>query len=121
MNATFNENLLKFIWPFDWETYVTPEQFHADLEQCEGGFNGSMLQFFTQARLGWPKEAIQALKTFRNDVNGTTAYQEAKQEAENRKPAKIIKQQKQTTLQKQREKEVDQMIAYIEEKKDVFI
>ena len=58
MNATFNENLLKFIWPFDWESYITPEQFHADLEQCEGGFNGSMLQYFTQARLGWPKEAI---------------------------------------------------------------
>jgi len=54
-------------------------------------------------------------------VNGTTAYEEAKQEAESRKPAKTIKQQKQTNLQKQREKEVDQMIAYIEKKKDIFI
>ena len=121
MNATFNENLLKFIWPFEQDLYVTPEQFYADLEQCEGGFNGSMLQYFTQARLGQPKKTIEELKAFRNDVNGTTAYEEAKREAEQRIPAKTIKQQKQTTIQKQREKEVDQMIAYIEGNKDMFV
>jgi hypothetical protein len=43
MNATYNENLLKFIWPFNQDYQISPEQFHADLEQCEGGYNGSML------------------------------------------------------------------------------
>ncbi len=80
-----------------------------------------MLQYFTQARLGWPKKTIEELEAFRNDVNGTTAYEEAKREAEQRIPAKTIKQQKQTTIQKQREKEVDQMIAYIEGNKDMFV
>ena len=55
MNTVFNENLLKFIWPLNYEQYITAKQFYADLEQCEGGFNGSMLKYFTQARLGWPK------------------------------------------------------------------
>jgi len=40
-----------------------------------------MLQYFTQARLGWPKNAIQDLKVFRSEINGTTAYEEAKLEA----------------------------------------
>lgn len=43
MNTIFNENFLKFIWPLNQEQFVVPEQFYADLEQCEGGFNGSML------------------------------------------------------------------------------
>jgi hypothetical protein len=57
-----------------------------------------MLQYFTQARLGSPKNAIQELLTFRNEVNGTTAYEEAKLEAAQRNPPKSIKQQRQSTI-----------------------
>jgi len=57
-----------------------------------------MLQYFTKARLGLPKNAIQDLLAFRNQVNGTTAYEEAKLEAAQRNPPKTIKQQRQSTL-----------------------
>ena len=46
-NAIFNENLLKFTWPYrvdgNSHFYTTADQFYLELEECEQGYNGLLL------------------------------------------------------------------------------
>lgn len=100
-NAIFNENLLKFTWPYrvdgNSHFYTTADQFYLELEECEQGYNGLLLQFFTLASLGNPSLAIVELKNYKLVVSGDQAEIEAIEDTD---PKVLKSKQQSTTLRK---------------------